>query len=245
MIGVSDAFKTAIKKGGRTVKAYILYDGNYITESDNLQTMKISSTGDLCKSIMRQAECTYSGTTDLKDKYVNLGYGTVLADTTTEYADFGSFKVISDETNQGFTTHDIILYDKMYEAQQMWALEPIYDIVYPCTLSDLVQAICDKLAWTFDVTTFPNSTLSIPSDLFTGLQLTYRDVLDQIAEASGSIIYFGTNDHLKIRQVLGTILETLIADNIISLKVESLYGAISSVVLSREPQEDNIAQISA
>lgn len=158
--------------------------------------------------------------------------------TTPEYIDYGSFKVVSVETNEGSTETKIKMFDKMYEALQQYDLEP----TYPITLKQLVEAICTRFSWTLGTATFPNDDLSITAELFEGLQLSFRDILNQVAEASGSIIYFGNDDKLYIKQISESVLETLTSDNLMTLKIEPMYGELNSVVLSRSPQEDNILQ---
>lgn len=243
MIPVSSDFKTQIKKAGRQLNNYIDLDGSKIYGSDDLLSLKISSSSDLCKSVMRYAEAIYFNSHDYLDKYVHLGLGVVLVDHSTEYLDYGSFKVILPITyDKAANTTKIVMYDKMYEAQKLLNLEPIYDIVYPCTVLDLLEAICTKLDWTLVTTTFPNSDFPIGSDLLSGQKLTYRNVLDMIAEAAGSIILFNNDDELIVKTVDDSVLESLDSNTLISLKIEQQYGPINTIVLSREPQEDNIVQ---
>lgn len=241
MISVSNNFKTAAKNVQKTWKGYITNGTTRLNEGDSLMSLRIQSSGLICKSIMRQLNATYYGNADYLGQYIHAGIGIIKADTTTEYIDYGSFKVITVVPDIGNTTIAITGYDRMYEANQLWGLDPIYDITYPTTLLNLIRAICTKLGWTLATTTFPNSSLAVATDLFTGLGLSYRFILDQCAEASGSIIYFDVNDQLTFRQISNTILDTVTPDELNSLKVSATYGPITSLVLSREPQEDNIA----
>jgi hypothetical protein len=243
MIAVSTNLKTAVRQPAKQVKAYINDSGTLITESDDLQSLKITSSGEMLKSIMRTAEATFFGNHNLLDKYVNLGLGIILADLTTEYVDYGKFKITKYETNEGNDSIKVTMYDKMYEALQKYDLEPIYDLVFPCTLLELLQAICDRFSWTLASSSFPNYSLEISDDIFSGLGLSFRNVIDQIAEASGSIIYFDINDELTVRQLSNVSQETVDKNDLFSLKLESKFGGINSVVLSRQPQEDNIAEL--
>lgn len=331
MIGVTDAFKSAIRLDGRRIKAYLTDGVDEITEADDLQGLEMVSDGTLCGTVMRQAKATYFGTHTYLDNYVNLGIGCLLEDSiskgaftvtianpavvtltahglitgykvklatdgalptgltagtvyyvvkvndntfnlaatydnamagvkiatsgtqsgthtltylptalsdTPEYIDYGAFKVVevTQDMASGVTTAK--LYDRMYEALQQYALAP----TYPITVLQLVQAICTELGWTLATTTFANSTLSIGSELFSESKLTYRQVLNQVAEASGSIMFFNSDDELEIRAITGTVEETLTTNDLITLKLEPIYQELNSVVLSRMPQEDNIAQ---
>lgn len=235
---VSNDFKTAIKTAGKQLKAYLTDGSDQITESDDLQLLKIISEGSLCRTVMREAQATFFGSHAYLDSYVNIGIGVILPDTSTEYIDYGAFKVVEQNYNKAVSSTTIKAYDRMYEALQEFAITP----TYPITMANMVQAICTELGWTLASSTFPNSTLEIASDLFTAQKMTYRDVLNQIAEASGSIIYFNEDDELAFRQIADTVLETLTTDDVNSLRIESVYGELNSVVLSRQPQEDNILQ---
>jgi len=235
---VSADFKTAIKTAGRQLKAYITDSVDEITEADDLQSFSIVAEGSLCRTVMRQASAVYCGNHSYLDDYVNLGVGVVLPSTSTEYLDYGAFKVVevTQDVASGITTAK--LYDRMYEALQKYELEPSY----PITTFELVESICTELGWTLAVTSFPNDDISITSDIFENSDFNYRDVLNMIAEASGSIILFDEDDELTFKQVSGTVLETLTSSNLMSLKLEPVYGELNSVVLSRSPQEDNIAE---
>jgi len=236
MIGVSTDFKTAIKSEGRQLRAYLKQGITQLTESDDLQSLDIIAEGGLCTTVMREANATHFGTYTFLDTDVNLGIGVVLPDTSVEYIDYGTFKVVEVEQNVGSGVSSIKMYDKMYDAMQRFEITP----TYPVTVLELVQAICTELGWTLATTSFVNDSISITSDLFTEPQMSYRDVLNQVAEASGSIIYFDTDDELVIRNISDTVSDTLTVDHMMSLKLEPVYGELNSVVLSRMPQEDNI-----
>ena len=84
MISVSNEFKEAIKDSAREFKGY-LYDidaDTYIRDDDDLKSIKITSEGDLFKTVIRQAEVKYFGDHDLLGKYVKLGIGIILAPVT-------------------------------------------------------------------------------------------------------------------------------------------------------------------
>ena len=69
--------------------------------------------------------------------------------------------------------------------------------------------------------------------------ITYRDILTQIAQVTGSVGMIGADDKLYFKELTETG-ETLTYDNLFKLKLEEQYGEINSVVLSRSPSEDNI-----
>lgn len=69
--------------------------------------------------------------------------------------------------------------------------------------------------------------------------ITYRDILVQIAQVTGSTCIISNDDKVYFKSLTDTG-ETLTYDNMFKLKLEPVYGEINSVVLSRTPQEDNI-----
>ena len=69
--------------------------------------------------------------------------------------------------------------------------------------------------------------------------ITYRDILVQIAQATGTTCIIGCDNNIYFKEITTTE-ETLTYDNMKKLKLEPIYGEINSVVLSRTPAEDNI-----
>lgn len=238
MITVSSDFKNAMKADAKQMAAFLTDGTDPIYGTTDLQTLRIEQKGSLCKTVMRYAKAQFLGSHDYLDKTVSLGIGVVLPNATTEYITYGNF-LVKKQTKSEDTEETIIeMYDLMYESLKKYALTP----TYPLTLIGFVQLICTELGWTFDEASFPNSTQTISSELFSDLDVSYRDILDMVAEASGCIIYFGVDNKLHFKQISGTVLETLTLSEQMTLDVESEYGELNSVVLSRSPQEDNIAQ---
>lgn len=243
MITVSNDFKTQMKAVSKQLLAYVTDGTDEITELDDLKKLKIYTESSLLKTVLRKVEIEHFGTHAYLGEEVNVGLGVDISGTP-EYIDYGTFKIYKSEDVKESESVKLTGYDKMYESLVAWDLDPIYDLTYPTTLLGLLQAICTRFGWTLATTTFPNSTHEVASDVFTGVVRTYREVLDYIAEASGSIIYFDVNDELTVAQINKTTsLETLTSTGtgvLNTLTVEPKWGEINSVVLSRMPQEDNI-----
>lgn len=166
---------------------------------------------------------------------------TYATDLLTEYLDYGTFIVTEQKLLDDKETTRIRAYDKMIEADVDYDLTNSGD--YPLTIKELLEAICTRLGWTLATATFPNDTFSIPSEKYSTLQVKFRDVLEDIAEATASVIYFGNDDQLYLRQIDNTVVYTIpLAQENAPLTVKGLYGEINSIVLARQPQEDNIAQ---
>ncbi len=238
MYDITNDFKTAIKGNSRQIKARIVNGDDTISQADDLQSIEITSEGGLCRTVMRQAKGVYFGTHTMLGNTVFLEMGVVLPDTSVEYINYGGFKVTEVTEDIGGKIYTAKMYDRMYEALQPYALTP----TYPITVLQLLQAICTELGWTLATTTFANSSISLTAELFTESQMTYRDILNMIAEASGTIMFFNKDDELELKTISASVLETLNPSELLNLKLEPIYGELNSLVLSRQPQEDNVVE---
>ena len=86
----------------------------------------------------------------------------------------------------------------------------------------------------------PMNSWQITQELWENIDgITYRDILVQIAQATGSTCIIGADDKVYFKELTDTG-ESLTYDNMFKLKLENKYGEINSVVLSRAPSEDNV-----
>ena len=235
MISVTNEFKTTVKGNYKQMYARVSDGIETATGADNLKSVKIISEGGLCRTILRQAEVRVWGTYDWLDKNVSIEIG-VKVGATPEYIDYGTFKVVSVTEDKANGERILKLYDPMYESLKAYEGQ-----TFPLTVLQLLQAICTDLGWTLATTSFTHSTLPIASEIFLNQGLRYRDVLEDIAEATGTIIYFAGNDQLTLRAVdTDTSLETLTTNDVFKLTVDSKWGELNSLALARDPQNDVI-----
>lgn len=252
-----------MKSPTRELYATVTNGLDVIAHDDDLKSVKVSTSSGLLRSVMRQCEIKYLGSHAMLGDTVQLeigcsiptyvddltkpiyeedgetisGYYQKIDSYTDESIDYGSFIITSEETNQVTGETTAKGFDLMYLANEQYSLTP----TYPIDLMDLVTAICTELGWTLNATSFPNDDLVIASELFSESKLTYRQILDQVAEASGSTIYFSGDDELHFRQVeVSSLDETLGLADMFSIKLEPKYTDINQLVASRMPQEDNI-----
>lgn len=145
---------------------------------------------------------------------------------TPEYINYGTFKVYEQETNEAGEYTTITLYDKMYESLKTYNLQLL---TYPVTLKEYLEAICSRLGWVLGTSSFMNDDLSITEDYFLSKDTTYRKVLEQIAQATASMIYFDSNDELIIKELGDTSLETVDTEiESLSLKEQRTVNSIVS-----------------
>lgn len=112
--------------------------------------------------------------------------------------DYGYYKVTDEATYQADTESFIIdAYDKMVDSMIKYE----NDLTFPAPMSYMFQEISTKFGWEIGYDAISgynrlNNTYDIPEDLFKGKNLTYRDILDYIAEANGCNIGFNKYEQI-------------------------------------------------
>lgn len=134
---------------------------------------------------------------------------------THEYLDYGNYIVYSSEKQEDTNSYKIIAYDKMlYSMKPYEALtDTLGDtITYPITLRDYLIALARRLNLTFKNAsdTFVNYDKEIKSERYLtedgeSLNYTYRDVLDELSQATASSICISDDDELEVRYITQTI----------------------------------------
>lgn len=227
-------FKNNVKNMGRQINSRILVNDEVLEEE--LYSVTPHFQANILKSVMKELELQSS---------VPLGKGIiikyelgVLVNGEYEYMDYGNYVVDSIEKIENKNLYKIKCYDKMlYSMKDYEELE----ITYPITIKNYFIAIGNKLGLNVSNNDFYNSNLSIQQDLYAGLGYTYRDVLDEIAQASGGIVCINENDELCVKYPTRTN-DTIDEEYLGRVNVEfgQKYGPINSIVLSRAEGSDNI-----
>lgn len=234
MIAVSNDFKTAMKQPIKELDAYIkIDDNNKITSADDLISFKISCDTSMCKTAMRKLEGKYLGDHNLLGQWVHVGFGVKLPSGTFEYLDYGSFLIaeITYAKDTGVTS--IIGYDKMINAMTKYSK---LEVDYPMGLYNYTKKICEACNLELGNTSFlVNNDWQITRELWENINgITYRDILVQIAQATASTCIISNDDKVYFKYLTNTS-EELTYDNMMSLKLEEVYGEINSVILGRDP----------
>ena len=89
----------------------------------------------------------------------------------------------------------------------------------------------------------PNADAPITEDLYARITgTTYRDILEEIAGATGTLaVIGGGDDTLDFNQPpIDAPTDTMTEDNLVTFKIGPEWGPVNAVVLSRQPQGDNI-----
>lgn len=161
-----------------------------------------------------------------------------------EYVDYGKYIIYSKEFNEDTRSYDYVAFDRMLLTMQE-ANQDFLASLEGETLASCINLICDKVGLSFNATQeelaeYPNLSKEINEGTFTDMEMTYRDLLDMIAQALGlSMVVNGSYLILKPlnRQTVDTIDEHYLKDT--NVKFGEKY-MINSIVLSRSEDTDNI-----
>lgn len=190
-------FKTNVKNMGRELDSTISY--GQTTLHDELFAVTPMFEGNLLKSIMKQLDIESSVDIPL-NTVVRYRLG-VKVGNAYEYLDFGNYVVYKSEKQEDTNTYKITCYDKMLYAMKQ---NEELGINYPISLKNYLIAIATKIGLEVEDTEFANEDRMIPAELYVGLEYTYRDILDEIAQATGSNIVINSSDKIEVRYFTDT-----------------------------------------
>ena len=115
-------------------------------------------------------------------------------------------------------------------------------LTYPCKILKLVQRICEVCGVELYSTDFYNADLDVTEDFFTAQELTYRDVLEKIAQATLTTAFIEDNK-LNLYKVDNEVTEKLDKSYLTDLTIKEKFGPVNALVLGRGDVEDNIEEI--
>lgn len=227
-------FKNTVKQLGRKLKGIITYDN--VTLEDEIYSITPHYEGAILKSVMKQLDIEV--TIDIPiGTILNCQIG-ILVGNDYEMLNFGNYIVNKSEKQEDKGTYKITCYDKLlYSMRQNEDMH----ITYPITIKNYLTRVASMLGLTVATTSFYNSELQIQGELYLGLEYTYRDILDEIAQATGSIICLNQNDEIIVKyptQTNDTIDEDFLKD--VNVDFGQKYGPVNSIVLSRSGESDNV-----
>ena len=238
----SNGFKEEIKLLGKEIDSRITF-GNTVLGKENLNAVTPSFQGSLLKSVMKQLEI---------DSNVEIPVGTVLnyqfgvkLNGEYEYINFGNYIVKEVEKQEDTMSYKITCYDKLLYS--MVNYENIA-VEYPISIRNYINAICQHLGLTFSNANdeFANYDKMIQEELYlskdgTSLGYTFRDVLDELAQVTASVICINENDELEVRYINDT-KDTIDEEYLKNVNVNfgEKIGAINTIVLSRSANSDNV-----
>lgn len=234
--------------------------GNYSLVADlaptSINEMRYYFDGALYRSVMRCLEVKLKGDWTAKAKKGLLLDSLKIKATHPEgdsvTIGYGGFYIAEDpEYDAAQNLTSIIAYDGLYPSMQP------YDISLwkqGITLKEFLVAILKQCEIPYDadsLSLMANADKVITSEKYLDIEndsteaaYTYRDILDEIAKASGVTFAFKNSlggNPAKLYAIKPTESGYVIDEsNLRSVTIGAKYGPVKGVVLSREPQEDNV-----
>lgn len=182
---VPNTFKTSLKTNGRYLDTKIKFNDTTLGKEE-LNSVNISFNSSLFKTVMRTIEID-SNINIPRNTKINVKSG-VYTSTLYQYVNYGNFIVTSSEIQEDTLSYKILAYDKMIESMIDLKLD---NVSYPISVRNLLIKIFEKLNWDYSLPeSFPNSNKTINNDLFSNTNMTFRDLLDELATITGSFIFF-------------------------------------------------------
>ena len=235
MINVSNDFKLLTKKIKQQDCKITLIDSN---KNLDIKETKYSFEGQLFKTIMKQIIVKLPPTNSLKGKKLNFEYG-LYVNNQFEYLDLGDFYIKDEpEADKGAEEIEITAYDNLVHFMKTFKQSEM-NLTYPCTMGVFVQRMCEVCGVNLLSTNFFNNNLTIAEDYFTAQEITYRDVLEKVAQATLSTIII-KNNKLYLVQISNTPIETLDRSYLSKLVITDKFGPVNALVLGRGDVEDNV-----
>lgn len=231
-------------------------DGEYVddplatwTSSSILMEAKIDSVGEMLGSATKKGTVKLLGIIDdaIVGDLFQIRLGIFDQDPSVSgfnYISVGYFTVdqIDYDYEGGSTT--LIMYDALWRAGNTLYTEAVgLDFIeYPISVQDFATTIASLLEVELhaDFSDLPNYDYMIAEDLYSEISnVNLKNVIQDIAGATGSTAHM--TDLVLHFHAYEVNSENLTSDELKTLKIGDTYGPITSVVLGRVPQNDNIA----
>lgn len=228
-------YKQQIKLLGRQIDSKITYELDGVAQTltcEDLNSVTPTFQSALLKSVMKELDID-SNVDIPTGTIVNYKFG-VLVNNVYEYLDYGNYIVYSSEKQEDTNSFRIICYDKM-----LYSMRDNEDlgITYPISIRDYINALCAKIGLEFEnkSSEFANYNKIIDKELYVGLDYTYRDIFDELAQVTASTIYINKDDKVEIKYISEVAVDTIDEDYLkdVNINFGEKYGPINSIVLNR------------
>lgn len=248
MRNVSSGFKNNVKLLGRELDVKLTKDGTTL-DRNLINRVSYSYDGQILKSIMKKLELDLAPTSLYSEgDEINLQIG-VKVSGSYEYIDYGNFIVYSREYSKDTKSNKLVCYDKMLYSMKEYSKDVLdfsnFDD-FPMSVKDYIENVCDLVGLNPPVdSTFANYDRVLENDPFLDIEgkslgYTVRDILDDFAEITGSIICV-EDDTLIIRYSTKTndsINDSYLKDT--KVDFGKTFGPIMHLVVSRSASSDKI-----
>lgn len=160
-----------------------------------------------------------------EDKECDIKLGIKLPDETTELLSMGKYTVEKAIVKNNIITLDCV--DRMYKAEKDFEV----NLMFPTTISDILQSACEQSDIPLKTVTFPNSEHIVEHEpVFEGY--TCRDVIAQVAEIAGGYAKINRHGELEILNLTDTIVDELDGENHFEYKRDEVAsGRVDKVIV--------------
>lgn len=240
MLSVTNDFKTALTQP-RQIDAKVLVNNSTTLDSSQLNSIRREFSTGLFKSVLKKVTIDSNEPINKGDIVVpSMG---VFVGNDYEYLSLGSYKAIEPPNlNKDTKSYEISTYDKIVECMTKYALTSS-DRTFPCSVRQLFVAIFTKLGWATSgiPSTFVNSTSQIEEDVYSNLDITYRDVLDELCTISCMFLVDKNGVPTLIQKTTTSevINEEFMKDTNVAVKDRVFFN---SLVFARVEDSDNIVR---
>lgn len=234
MYQVSNEFKMAIKNNARYMKAYFEYQGvDYDINKLNIEDNIYTDDAFLGTFIAKNGSITIN----LKDKLnlenedIKIFIGIKVGENY-EYVPMGTYKIYEVSNAREF---------KFIDARYKFNVP--FDstkVVYPTTPLLLLKEACRQANSELITTEFSNNNLPIHSEIFFGYDATCANVVTAVAQSACSFARINRNDKLEIKWFNEVDFKIDLSHQKKKPLVNAQFGIINTIVLAREPQNDNV-----
>ena len=223
---VSNGFKEQVNSFGRQLDTIITY-GNTTLTRDNIFNINPNFHTNVMETLMKSMIVETDTLIPIGTR-INVQSGVKIGNSY-EYVDYGYYTVKEYEEDKNKKSYTMKCYDDMMLTMVDYDLQ----VTYPISIKNLLTAICTHFGFTLNTFTFVNDDNMITTDVFSGIGMTYRDVLSEIAIATCSTIEIENGVmYLRYPTTTGvTINEDILNDENVSISEK--YGPVNRLVLTR------------
>ena len=230
---VTENFKNSLNQP-RQIDANIEINGTSVS-INKINGITRTFYSNLFKTVMKTLVLDTNNQIDLK-QVVNPKFGLRVSGEF-EYVPLGNFTTMSSEKNEDTLSYETKANDIIVES--MIAYDLVVD--YPISVRNYWVAIFNRLGWNTSgiPETFINSTKMINQDVHSGIDYTFRDVLDELCTISCAFLLEknGVPTISYPSETNVVIDEKYMQDNNVKIKEKVFFNAL---VFSRAEESDNI-----
>lgn len=237
MYNVSNDFKNAILNNARHIKAHIEFNaGSYeiqkCTLDNNIYSNDIDAFIGTFIAKSGTIKVNKQDSLQLENESFNLFFCIQLNDGTIENVPIGTMNVYEKTSDTEFKFMDNkMFFNKKFDTNAL---------TYPSTPLKAAQEACRQAGVELATLDFLNKDINIPSEVFFGYDATCGDVITAIAQASCTFATINRENKLEFRWFRNVDFTIPLDNQYKYPTIETAYGPINSLVLAREPQNDNV-----